>query len=355
MPRPIRATINLAALTHNLAVIRQHATKGARIWAVVKANAYGHGLFQAITALDNADGFALIEIDKAMMLRKQGVQKPILLLEGFFDEQDCLDTLHYELTPVICEAWQIDLLARCLQGRSIPVYLKYNTGMNRMGFNDDQIKDAIRQIEMLGCPITIMSHFANADNSIGIDAPWGKIMPYADQFPMSVANSAAILKYPQTHADWIRPGISLYGGSPFDDCPAETLDLQPVMTLSANIIGTQNIKAGDSVGYSSTFISDKAMRIGIVACGYGDGYPRSMPTGSPVLVDNIPSQTIGRVSMDMLCVDLTHIPSANIGSTVTLWGEGLSADRVAQCINTISYELFCKITPRVPFIYTSHE
>jgi alanine racemase len=320
---------------------------------VVKANAYGHGLFETVNALTDADGFALVEMDKAIALRKQGLKTAILVLEGFFDQQDCIDAIDYQLTPAICQFWQIEVLKACLNGRSIPVYIKYNTGMNRMGFTDEQIVKAIEEITNLGCPITIMSHFANADNPIGIEVPFVKIGAYAAEYRVCLANSAAIFNYPETHGDWIRPGISLYGGSPFHTLSSEEIGLKPVMTLSADIIGIQSIHPGDAVGYGSTFVADKPMKIAIVACGYGDGYPRNMPTGSPVLVDNQPSQTVGRVSMDMLCVDLTHLPDATIGSTVTLWGKGLSADRVAKCLNTISYELFCHVTARVPFIYQS--
>ena len=351
MPRPIRATIDLAALAHNFSLIKSKTASHTQIWAVVKANAYGHGLWPVVETLKQADGFALIEIDSAIMLRKKGIQKPILLLEGFFDEKDCQSALDYNLTPVICQPWQIDIFLSSLDGRKIPVYLKYNTGMNRMGIDHTMIDDALLRLKNAGCTVTLMTHFANADNALGIASAMDSMTPYLEKLPCCLANSAAILCSPETHRNWIRPGISLYGSSPVDHLLAEDIGLQPVMTLSADIIGIQSIHAGDAVGYGSRFTADAPMKIAIVACGYADGYPRSMPSGSPVLIDGQPSQTLGRVSMDMLCVDITHLPDAHIGSTVTLWGKGLSADRVAQCVDTISYELFCRITARVPFVY----
>lgn len=320
--------------------------------AVIKANGYGHGLLRVAEALAGADGFALLDITDAIRLREAGYRQTILLLEGFFEASDLELVAEYELTCVIHSEWQIALLDACPRRSALDVWLKVNSGMHRLGFAPEQVAVAMEQLRRHAAvrEITLMSHFAFADEARGVSGQLELINDIAAQYRVarSCANSAALLRYPATHGDWVRPGIMLYGASPFADTTAQSLGLKPAMTLSSRIIATQDLRAGDEVGYAGLFRADRTMRIGIVACGYADGYPRHAPTGTPVLVDGCASTLLGRVSMDMLCVDLTAIPQACAGSLVTLWGAGLPIEVVATAAGTISYELMCALTARVP-------
>ena len=352
MPRPIRATISAAALAHNLACARAHAG-GARVWAVLKANAYGHGLERAACALAAADGFAVLDFEEAARLRAAGTQKPILMLEGFFKPAD-VPLLHaHALTPVIHNAEQLRMLTAGVLAGAIDVYLKVNTGMNRLGFSAQSMRsayDALRTHPQVRS-VTLMTHFADADGASGIEGQLGRFNALTQglQAPRSLANSAALLRFAkETRADWVRPGIMLYGCSPFADKSAEALGLKPAMTLASELIATQRLQPGERVGYGFSYEARAALAIGVVACGYADGYPRHAPSGTPVLVNGRRTRTVGRVSMDMICVDLSEIPEAGIGSPVTLWGEGLSADEVAASAGTLSYELLCALAARVP-------
>jgi alanine racemase len=362
MPRPIRAAISAGALAQNLTIAKRHAGT-ASVWAVLKANAYGHGLERAARALGTADGFAVLDFDEAARLRALGVQKPILLLEGFFTPADVPMLRRHALTPVIHNAEQLEMLARlppgeaiAQSGEAIDVYLKLNTGMNRLGFTAEGLHPAYRTLRAHPAvrTVTLMTHFADADGPGGIAAqlavfeaackPLGRL-------PRSMANSAALLRYPdETRADWVRPGIMLYGCSPFADRSAESLGLRPVMTLASEIIATQRLRARERVGYGGAYAASGDLTIGLVACGYADGYPRHAPSGTPVLVNGKRTVTVGRVSMDMIAVDLTSVPGAGVGAPVVLWGEGLSADEVGAAGGTLSYELFTKVTARVPFV-----
>ena len=351
MPRPISATIKASALAHNLGVVRRCAPN-SKVWAVVKANAYGHGLVGAARALDAADGFAMLDFEEAIRLRLQGVKKPILLLEGFFKPRDVALLCEYDLTPVVHNIEQIEILEKASLARPIDAYLKINSGMNRLGFMVDNVRigwNALHNHEQIRS-VTLMTHFADADGASGVagQLEWFNSMSQPMQGPRSLANSAAVLRYPETHADWVRPGIMLYGCSPFADQSAADLGLEPVMTLKSEIIALQNLQPGERVGYGFSFEAKEEMTIGIVACGYADGYPRAAPSGTPVLVNGERTRTVGRVSMDMICVDITALPEAYIGTPVTLWGEGLSADEVAASAGTLSYELLCALAPRVP-------
>jgi alanine racemase len=353
MPRPIRAHFNLSAFGHNLAVVRRCAPH-ARAWAVVKANAYGHTLARAARAMADADGFALLDLAEAVQLRESGVSKPILLLEGCFEPRDLADAMQHDLTVVVHQPAQVEMIERAGGSAKIAVYLKLNSGMNRLGFplaDAGPVFARLRACPAAG-PITLMSHFADADGPSGIAWQSDAISAAtkAIDAERSFSNSAAILRHPPAHADWVRPGIMLYGGSPFPDVSAADLGLLPVMTLGSEIIAVQQIGVGDTVGYGRTFAATRPMRIGIIACGYADGYPRHAPGGTPVLVAGRRTMTVGRVSMDMLCVDLSGMPDAGIGAPVTLWGEGLPADEVAAACGTVSYELFCALAPRVPQI-----
>ena len=351
MPRPIRATISTGALAHNLLVARAYAG-GARVWAVLKANAYGHGLERAARALEAADGFAVLDFQEAARLRVAGVAKPILMLEGIFKAIDVPLLAKYALTPVIHNPEQVEMLRRADLGGEIEVYLKVNSGMNRLGFTVDSVRPAYNALRLHPQVrnVTLMTHFADADGS-GIEAQldWFDEVTRGFEAPRSLANSAALIRYAQqARGDWVRPGIMLYGCSPFADRSAESLGLKPAMTLTSEIIATQHLHPGERVGYGFTYEAVGELTLGVVACGYADGYPRHAPSGTPVLVNGKRTRTVGRVSMDMICVDVSDIPEAYIGTPVTLWGEGLSADEVAAAAGTLSYELVCKLTARVP-------
>ena len=349
--RPIRARIDSAALGHNLRVAKRLAPR-SRIWAVVKANAYGHGLARAAKALASADGLALIELEAAIELRRAGEARPILLLQGFYSPGEIGLVAANRLTAVVHDDEQIAMLEKA--SVRIPVYVKLNTGMNRLGFGEKEFAGALDRLRRCAGEISLMTHFADADGERGVRWQLQRFeaATAGAQHPRSLANSAAILRYPETHADWVRPGIMLYGCSPFADESAEKLGLEPAMTLSSELIAVRELRPGDSVGYGCTFIASRPMRVGVVACGYADGYPRHAPTGTPVLVCGRRTRTVGRVAMDMLFADLTGIKEAAVGSPVTVWGEGISADEVAASAGTVSYELLCALSPRVPVTET---
>ena len=351
MPRPIRATISAGALAHNLLVAKAYA-KGAKLWAVIKANAYGHGVERAAQALDAADGFAVLDFQEAARLRVAGVTKPILMLEGFFKPIDVPLLLKYNLTPVIHNAEQVEMLRCAALPGEIEAYIKVNSGMNRLGFNTEHLRAAYNSVRMHPQVrnVTLMTHFADADGAAGVKAQleWFNDLTKGFDAPRSLANSAALIRFPEARGDWVRPGIMLYGCSPFAGRTAESLNLKPAMTLSAEIIATQQLHAGERIGYGFSYEAVGEMAVGVVACGYADGYPRLAPSGTPVLVNGRRTRTVGRVSMDMICVDISGIPDVSIGSAVTLWGEGLSADEVAASAGTLSYELLCALAPRVP-------
>ena len=355
MPRPILARLDLDALEHNLHVARR-ATR-ARIMAVIKAAAYGHGLMRSANALRAADGFALLDVNEAVMLREAGFSQVLLLLEGCFTPDDMALAAQYDLACVIHNPQQLTLLDAYPRRNSLQVWLKVNSGMNRLGFAPHAVPAAMEKLkshQAVG-EITLMTHFAQADEiqtrettsvAAQLDVFDTLAAPY--RVARSLANSAALLRYPETHGDWVRPGIMLYGASPFAETNAQDLGLRPVMTLTSELISVRDLKAGEAVGYGALFRADSSMRVGVVACGYADGYPRHAPTGTPVLVEGQRTRTLGRVSMDMLCVDLSNIPTAAVGSRVTLWGAGLPVDEVAQAAGTISYELLCALSARVP-------
>jgi len=348
--RPIRAKIDSSAFRHNLEAMKRRAPR-SRAWAVVKANAYGHGLARAARALAAADGLALIELEAAVELRRAGEKRPILLLQGFYSPQEIDLIAAHGLATVVHDLEQVAMLEKARPASKIPVYAKLNSGMNRLGFASEEFRGALERLRRCAGDITLMTHFADAD---GGGVRWQlerfEAMTAGLALPRSLANSAAIVRYPQTHADWVRPGITLYGCSPFPDESAQQLGLKPVMTLASELIAVRELAQGDSVGYGCTFIANSPMRIGIVACGYADGYPRPAPTGTPLLVGGKRTRTVGRVAMDMLFADLTGIPEAKVGTPVTLWGEGLSADEVAKSAGTVSYELLCALSPRVPVV-----
>lgn len=365
MPRPIQATIHVAALRHNLQQVRS-AAPGAKVFAVVKANAYGHGIERVYDGFKGADGFALLNLSEAERLRALGWSGPILLLEGVFEPIDLDACSRLDLWHVVHRAEQIDWLAAHAAAKPQHIFLKMNAGMNRLGFRPDEFHAAYARLQALPQvgAITLMMHFSDADRDHGIDAPWATFARATAGLdaPRCVCNSAALLRYgqrPDVRGDWVRAGIALYGGSP--DHPAHDIrhwGLEPAMTLTARLIAAYEIHAGESVGYGSTFTAERALRIGVAACGYADGYPRHAGTGTPILVDGIRTRTLGRVSMDMLAVDLSPAPDARVGSEVTLWGRSaqgalLPTDDVAEAAGTIGYELMCALAPRVPVVVDS--
>ena len=352
MPRPIQARISLSALENNLQVARR--TTSARILSIIKADGYGHGMLRVAGALSASDGFALLDIRDAILLREAGFRQPILMLEGAFDTEDIIRIAEYDLACVIHSPWQLALLEAYPKNGQLDVWLKVNSGMNRLGFAAPQVAQAIEHLRRHRAvrSTTLMTHFANADEKRGVAEPLALFNEIAAPYRVarSMANSAALLRYPETHGDWVRPGLMLYGASPFADVGAQQLGLQPVMTLSSRIIAVQELRAGDEIGYGALFRAEHPMRVGIVACGYADGYPRHAPNGTPIAVDGKRTQTLGRVSMDMLYADLSDLPQAGVGSRVVLWGEGMPIEEVARAAGTISYELMCALTERVPVV-----
>jgi alanine racemase len=364
MPRPIQALIHPEALRHNLARMRQ-AAPDAKVWAVVKANAYGHGIERVYEALRGADGFALLDLQEAERVRALGWRGPILLLEGVFEPRDLELCSRLGLWHTVHCDEQVDWLAAHKTQVPHRVFLKMNSGMNRLGFTPQRYRTAWARLEALPQvgEISLMTHFSDADGARGIAHQLRVFAETTRDLPgeRSLANSAASLRHAadaQVRADWIRPGIAVYGSAPdFPEHSAAHWQLQPTMTLAARLLGVQQLQPGDTVGYGSSFTADAAMRVGVVACGYADGYPRHCSTGTPVLVDGVRTRLVGRVSMDMLAVDLTSVPQAGFGSEVTLWGRAaggtvLPIDEVAASAGTLSYELMCALAPRVPVLTT---
>lgn len=356
MPRPILASLSIAALRHNLTVVRTvtRPERGSapRVWAVVKAAAYGHGMQTAAAGFESADGMALLDFDDAVRLREAGWRGPVLMLEGAFERADVHVARAHALGLVVHRKDQIAWL-RETQGAPIDVYLKMNTGMNRLGVPLARARQAHAELSAGDCGVTsltLMTHFARADEPDGAAEQMERFDAATSDLPgaRSLANSAAVFSCPRSHRDWVRPGIALYGSSPFADRSAASLGLRAAMTLASELIAVQSLQAGERVGYGGSFTAPGPMRIGIVACGYADGYPRHASTGTPVVVGGVRTRTVGRVSMDMLAVDLTALPHAVCGSTVELWGEQVSVDEVAQAAGTIGYELLCAVAPRVP-------
>ena len=352
MPRPIQARIDLNALERNLHVARR--ATNARIMAAIKANAYGHGLLRVAEGLQQADGFAVLDVGDAVRLREASFRQTMLLLEGVFTADDMKLVAEFDLDIVLHSPHQLALLDAYPRRGQLKVWLKVNTGMNRLGFKPQEVPAVMAQLKSHASvrDVTLMTHFASADKTGGVADQLASFNSLAAPYnmPRSLANSAALLRYPASHGDWVRPGIMLFGSSPFEESTAQDLGLRPVMTLASEIISVSDIRAGERVGYGGLFCADRAMRIGVVACGYADGYPRHATTGTPILVNGQRTQTLGRVSMDMLSVDLSAIPDAKPGCKVVLWGEGLPVDDVAKAAGTISYELLCALAARVPVV-----
>ena len=362
MPRPIHATVHTEALRQNLARMRR-AGGDARVWGIVKANAYGHGIERVFDGLRGVDGFALLDLQEAERVRALGWRGPILLLEGVFEPRDLELCSRLGLWHVVHCKQQIDMLAMHKTHQPHRVFLKMNSGMNRLGFAPARFRSAWSRLDALPQvdEISLMTHFSDADGARGIDHQLRVFAETTRDLPgeRSVSNSAGALRHggdPAVRADWIRPGIAVYGSAPdFPVHGSAHWELRPAMTLASRIIGLQQLVPGDTVGYGSSFTADAPLRVGVVACGYADGYPRHCTTGTPILVDGVRTRMVGRVSMDMITVDLTAVPGAGFGSEVTLWGNGakgvvLPIDEIAQAAGTVGYELMCGVAPRVPFV-----
>ncbi|MDP2245242.1 alanine racemase [Pseudomonas sp.] len=353
--RPARALIDLQALRHNYQLARE--VTGAKALAVIKADAYGHGAVRCAQALqEQADGFAVACIEEALQLREAGIGGPILLLEGFFEADELALIEQQDLWCVVHSLWQLELIERSAVRKPLTVWLKLDSGMHRVGLHPADYQAAYRRLLASGkvAKIVLMSHFARADE---LDCPRSTeqlaVFEQARQglvAEVSLRNSPAVLGWPQVPSDWVRPGIMLYGASPFEQAQALAARLQPVMTLESKIISVRELPADEPVGYGARFVTERPTRVGVVAMGYADGYPRHAPTGTPVLIDGRPSRLIGRVSMDMLCVDLSDLPGTGLGSRVELWGKQILASDVATRAGTIPYQLFCNLR-RVPLLY----
>lgn len=354
MTRPISLTIHQKALRHNLERMRK-TTRGRTLWAVVKANAYGHGLANAVKAFAEADGLCTIEVCDAQKLRDLGWKKRILMLEGFFDEADVHALERLGIEPVIHSDWQIELLRTLAPFKDLKVHVKVNSGMNRLGWHAEAI--AGKKAELAAIPgVTVLgevTHFANGERTdnvppASVACQLANMQGYATDGSACMANTAAALFHPEVTGTGVRAGIALYGISPDPEVSEEELGIEPAQTLSARILAIQNLVPGDAVGYGSRWVATRPCRIAVVACGYADGYPRCMPDGAPTWVCGKEAPITGAVSMDMLEIDVTDIPEAQVGSMVELWGKHIHANRLAKLAGTIGYELVCSPLPRVP-------
>lgn len=353
MTRPTWLTLNLENLNHNLVQVRQFAPKSS-VLAMVKSNAYGHGFKTIVTALKDADAFGVACLDEALHLRESGIKKNIVLMEGFFNEKELTRIAENDLDIIVHHAFQLELLEKKPLTKPVNVWLKIDTGMHRLGFRPQEIKKIWQRLSNMRSvkknPV-LLSHFSCSDE-LDNPATSDQLNRFIDctsdiSSEKSLANSAAIIANPATHLDWVRPGIMLYGVSPFANKTGNDHNLKPVMTLHSELIAIQELHKGDAVGYGRTFICPQNMRIGVIGIGYGDGYPWHAKNGTPVLVNQRIVPLAGRVSMDMITVDLSTQPQAKIGDPVVLWGEGLPVETVARDSSTIAYELLCKVTDRV--------
>src|SRR5690606_26508012 len=360
MSRPVTATIHADAMRHNLAVVRARAPS-SRVMAMVKADGYGHGLEPAVSALREADAFGVAAIDDARRIRALGLEQPVLVLSGFDSAADIEQLRALDAEAIVHHPAQLDMLEQA-DGAPLRCWLKIDTGMHRLGFAPEAVREAhARLCAARGAAdgIVLMSHFASSDEFEGT-TPSGRqtrdqLQVFADATaglpgPRSLANSAAILGWPGSHGDWIRPGGAMYGMSVVAGKPAAHFGLRPAMTFATRLLAINHVRKGERVGYSATWETPEDMALGVAAVGYGDGYPRHAPAGTPVLVGSVPAQLVGRVSMDLMTIDLRGHPDARVGDPVVLWGAGLPIETVAEAAGTIAYELTCSITRRVRFI-----
>lgn len=353
--RPAQALIDLSALRHNYQLAK--SLSGCRAFAVIKANAYGHGAVRCAQALQgSADAFAVACIEEALELRAAGIRQPILLLEGWFEADELPLLAEHDLWAVLHHEEQLLQLQDATLSRPLHIWLKLDSGMHRVGFSPDEYASIWQRLAALPqvASLSKITHFSRAD-----EPETGRTEQQLATFaaataglegPASLCNSPGILAWPQAHHDWLRPGIMLYGATPFEFEQDQAAQLRPVMQLRSRIIATRELPVGEPIGYGSRFVTTRPTRVGVVAMGYADGYPRHAKDGTPVLVDGQRTGLIGRVSMDMLTVDLTDLPGSGLGSAVTLWGDGLNASEVASWADSIPYQLFCNLN-RVPRHY----
>ena len=362
--RPIRVEINLPALQQNLKQVKTFAPN-SKILAIIKANGYGHGLIRVAKQLTAADGFGVASIDEAIQLRQNGFLHPIILLEGIFSQQELSIVAHHRLEIVVHSFYQLDLLetlVRTIKHTQLTLWVKINTGMNRLGFNPDEIPEVLKRVVNLNLRLNKLinlnwlTHFSSADSSVSVtQAQIDVFSKLAGEMAgeKSLANSAAIERFPESHLDWVRPGIMLYGAG---NHKQQVPKIKPVMSFFSQIISLKWLEKGSAVGYEGIWTADKKTLLAIVAAGYGDGYPRHAKNGTPVLIEGKIMPLVGRVSMDMISVDVTELAdTVEVGAEVTLWGEGLPVDKVAKYAETIGYELLCGITERVPKIEVTNE
>jgi alanine racemase len=356
MTRPARVVVDLDALRHNLSRVRAFAG-GARVMAIVKADAYGHGIERVVPALAGADAFGVACLDEARQVLAAGVNRPVVLLEGPYTAAELNEISESGLEIVVHHEYQLQMLERTPLQRQIRVWLKVDSGMHRLGLAPEAVPDAWQRL--LACtavvsPPRLMTHLAAAGNS-GDPLTTAQVETFTSTCrgldgEQSIANSGGIISCPASHADWVRPGLMLYGVSPMDGGSGADHGLRPVMTLASALISTRNVRRGEPVGYGAAWRCPRDMRIGIVAAGYGDGFPRHAGSGTPLLVGGRRTSVIGVASMDMLTVDLDPVPGADIGDPVVLWGEGLPIEELARHARTIPYELLCGIHKRLRFI-----
>jgi alanine racemase len=353
--RPARALIDPDALRHNFSRVRSYASL-ASVMAVVKADGYGHGMVWTATTLRDADAFGVASAEDGIVLRDAGIQKPICLLEGFFHPDELPTLVRHQLSSVVHHESQLWDLEHAGKIEPIDVWVKVDTGMHRLGFPPEAIPAVIKRLKvcMAAGRVRVMSHFPTADNRFDSVTP--DQIRLLDELTLnlnvdrSLANSAGIVNWPSSHFEWVRPGIMLYGATPMIGMSAAVLDLKPVMTLASEIIAINQRRKRDAIGYGGDWVCPEDMPVGVVAIGYGDGYPRHAPPGTPVLVNGLRVPLVGRVSMDMITVDLRELPDAKVGDPVVLWGAGLPVEEIAALSGTISYELLCCVTARVPRI-----
>lgn len=360
MARPICALIDCEAARHNLQRIRAMAPQ-AKMMAVVKANAYGHGIERMAPCLSQADAFAVASVDEALALRQLGVTHPLVLLEGIFCASELKAVVEHRLELVVHSDEQIAMLKTHQGCHNLVIWIKVDTGMHRLGFAPSEVARVWHQLQGLSClaqPLRLMTHFARSDepeaaSNVQQLAQFKQLLAYLpDPLAVSLSNSAAIIHLPESHGDWVRPGIMMYGVSP-SQTSIETLDLKPVMTLVTRVIAVKMVAAGESVGYGGSWQATQTTQLAIIAAGYGDGYPRHIPSGTLVLVNGRQAPIVGRVSMDMISVDVSHLGEVDVGDPVVLWGKGLPIEQLAQAANTISYELLCGVTKRVPSVQSA--
>lgn len=353
------AVLDLDAVQHNLAKVRSHAPN-AKVMAVIKANGYGHGMLRIAEALQNVDAFAVARVDEGIRLRKAGLKNRIAVLEGFSCAEELDELLHYQLDAVVHSFTQLEIFEARTEQQAIAIWLKLDTGMNRLGFKAKDFNDVYQRLSrcpIIRQPISLMTHFASADD-MDDDKTLKQISLFNETVAdysgeRSMANSAGILGWRQSLTDWVRPGVMLYGISPFPDSTGEQLGLKPIMELHSQLIAVKQIEKGDTVGYGGNWTCEKPTTLGVVAIGYGDGYPRYAKAGTPVLVNGKRVPLVGRVSMDMITVDLETQPDAKPGDPVVLWGDGLPVEEIAQWADTIPYTLVCGVTQRVQLVEKS--